>query len=120
LVLVACSSAPQKADLVGEWEGKMTDKELGEFTVMTLKLTGDGRFEMASMAGMIYGDWSLAGKTLSLKMTGLDDGYGKGIKDDPQWRAASHPMEIHVESSNQLAYETEMDGTSMTVTFARK
>ncbi len=117
-VVTGCGASVSKSDLIGTWNGMIVVP--GESTgipAMVLTLNADDRYEMSSFAGVMYGDWSLDGKTLTLKMTGLDDGYKK-TTDDPGWRSSAKPQSLSVASKDEIVLNVEStpDGK---VTFRR-
>ena len=72
-------------------------------TVFVLKLEANKRYELSSMAGVIYGDWSISGNSLNLKATGMDDGYSKST-NDPSWTANSRPIQLNIVSKDEISW----------------
>ena len=106
LLLVGCTGkTPTRGQLVGKWEVVADADKSGEaVTFAHLELMSDGRFEMESFAGTMYGDWTLDGDRVTMKMTGLDDGYSH-TERDPGWTSASKPWEVKAVSKDEMRWK---------------
>lgn len=113
LMLCGCSGKVNEADLVGQWEGYVDMSQFeaefgdmgdtGDIPLAALELKADGSYEMYSLAGTWFGDWSVGGGTLKLNMTGMDDGY-RDSRESGDGPSSWGSQELKIRSKDEFVW----------------